>query len=224
MLGAASLVVVGFILSGLGGWLIGRLADSTLEKITDTGPIAVEMRGVRDADVLVDGEPDLSALAKSLHSEASIDGFLAGMNGTYVEGYGVTLTTYGTDDAPVLIRGVNASDVKCQRPLGSWTLLASYRGGGATPLPLTLRLSNKDDVAFGTTDGTWSFPRQVSPTDADLFNVFPVAPNGEICTFDITVEYTLKGEDAAKRIDRNGQPFRVGDKRVAKKVVQLADL
>lgn len=215
----AGLLSVG---TGLVGWAVGRTAEAIVGVATDDGPIAVDTRYDLDTDVLLAGQQSPAVISAAMNEGyPTFQQYVATSHGVYTQGLGIALITYGKKLSPLIIRGIYAVNVTCSAPKEPWTLLKTSHGGPFPPLPLAIGLHDGVAKEPGVPDKSWSFPRQVSVTDADYFFVQPTAPTGQICSFSLEIEYTFEGRDGVKRIDSNGTAFKVADASAASRTINM---
>ncbi len=216
-----------FAAGAVGQWGIGRVLDTATRAATDEGPLAVDAGGAQDDWVIVPTD-STSALPKAPEpGRSQLTRAARGVGGAPVDP-SYLFDTYGLVDTPVIIRGISAHDVTCERAAGDWTGARIAGGGAFDELPVQIELSANAETADGVPEvvptgdeaGIWTFPRQVSGSEADRFLVTLRAPAKSICSLRLRVDYISRGEAGTLVVEDNGRRFQAAAEDIVEPTIE----
>jgi len=209
-LSAVVLLVLGGLLNGF----VGSIADRILGKATASPPLHVELSSdpepYRAFSVIVPQPP--SALGSPVlgNSGTQIMRWADSKGGAAADSVGFEIIIYGQADHPLIIDGLQPKQLHCSPPAGG----TYFPPVGAGSLPQRLLSIDLDQASPAgkpepnDEDVKWSFPLQVSASDAERIYV-RASSNKSDCSFRLAVSYRNGGRKGTQEINDHGDPFRV---------------
>ncbi|QBX55572.1 hypothetical protein EXE58_08975 [Nocardioides seonyuensis] len=226
-----------FTVGALASWSIGGLATEAVKKVSDRGPLAadVTVSGSLGGNILPLSRSELIASGAPTHMTLNE---YADAVGGWAGGHTlIDLNLYGLAAYPVVIDDIKLTKVKCSPPsAGPYTFLREEGGGNLVGLEMIYEIEGSSSSVRGVPDPShetfaeaeeqrWDFPRQVSQAEADRFKLGVSAPDGQLCEFEVTVDYRANGEDGHLSVEGDsGVAFRVADVKVADELLTDTEL
>lgn len=200
--------VITFLATTLGAYGVERVADTIGARLTSDLAVEVIPPYAPDLAVVVPSTVDLT-LVKAPNDSLHVTRWALNNGGAPAGHAETSLTVWGTKDRPTILRGVRATDVRCQAASG-FTSINGYGGGDIGERLLTIDLDAGDHEAVPTknqlTGELFTFPLQVSPTDVERFRV-NIATATSDCRFRLEIGYERRG--TVRYVPVNHETYRV---------------